>query len=288
VTALATHPDVALRPWAEGDLRLLRRLLGEPEMTRFLGGPESPEAIEARHRRYLTADPATNGLFAIVAGPEAAPIGWTGFWEAEWDGELVWECGWNVLPEAQGRGVAAAAATLMLVEARQRCRHRRMRAFPSVDNAASNALCRTLGFERRGEVEVEYPKGHLMRSNDWRMDLWPAWDPRAVSAGGHWTEEAREQALARAPEFGRRFFTELAARFPQASGAAVFLRWSTQPADCYAVVDLPDGGLAVQVDPDLDYLIVWTAAERAEFGDWDGDQVGPALAFVAEILTGSH
>jgi len=40
-----------------------------------------------------------------------------------------------------------------------------------VDNAQSNALCRALGFELLGEVEVDYPKGHLMRSNDWRLDV---------------------------------------------------------------------------------------------------------------------
>ena len=143
-------------------------------MTRYLGGPESPEAIEPRYRRYPTADPATNGLFAIVAGPEAAPVGWTGFWESEWDGELVWECGWSILPEAQGRGVATAAAALMIFEARGRRHHRRLCAFPSVDNIASDALCRALGFTCLGEVEVEYPKGSLMRSNDWHLDLWPA------------------------------------------------------------------------------------------------------------------
>jgi RimJ/RimL family protein N-acetyltransferase len=174
VTAPTARSDVALRPWAPGDLWLLRRLLGEPEMMRYLGGPESPEAIEVRHRRYLTADPATNGLFAIIAGPEAEPVGWTGFWESELDGEPVWECGWNVLPEAQGRGVATAAAALMIAEVRGRRRHRRLHAFPSVDNAASNALCRALGFECRGECEVEYPQGRLMLSNDWRLALWPA------------------------------------------------------------------------------------------------------------------
>jgi RimJ/RimL family protein N-acetyltransferase len=174
VTTPTAHPDVALRLWAEDDLWLLRRLLGEPEMMRFLGGPESPEAIGARHRRYLTADPTTSGLFAIVAGAEAELVGWTGFWESEWEGEAVWECGWSVLPEAQGRGVAARAAALIVDEARRRRRHRWICAFPSADNAASNALCRTLGFESRGETEVEYPKDHLMRSNEWRLDLWPA------------------------------------------------------------------------------------------------------------------
>ena len=156
--------DVIIRPWVDGDLGLLRRLLGESETMRYLGGPESPEAIEARHQRYLTADPETNGLFAVTAGDaDAGPVGWVGFWESERRGETVWECGWHVAPEAQGRGVATAATALLLDEARRRGRHREVHAFPSVDNVASNALCRTLGFHRLGELEVEYPQGHLMR-----------------------------------------------------------------------------------------------------------------------------
>jgi hypothetical protein len=109
-------------------------------------------------------------------------------------------------------------------------------------------------------------------------------DPRRESTRAEWTEEAREEALARAPEFGRRFFDEVFARFPAVAGAVTFLRWSTQPDDVYAVVDLSDRGFTVQVDPTLEYVIVWTAATHAEFGDWDGDQVEPALALVAEIL----
>lgn len=48
--------SVALRPWAAGDQWLPERLLGDPEMTCYLGGPESPEAIRARHERYLVND----------------------------------------------------------------------------------------------------------------------------------------------------------------------------------------------------------------------------------------
>ena len=162
---------VALRPWAPGDEWLLQRLLGEPDMMGHLGGPESPDAISARHERYLAADPARNGLFAVASGSGAKAVGWVGFWESEWRGETVWECGWSVLPEAQGGGVATAAAALMIEVVRRRGTHRHLHAFPSVDNAPSNALCRTLGFDLLGEVEVDYPKGHLMRSNDWRLDV---------------------------------------------------------------------------------------------------------------------
>jgi len=162
---------VRLRPWAADDLPLLVRLLGDPEMMQHLGGPDTPDAIEARHQRYLASDPAKGGLFAIIAGREAEAVGWVGYWESEWQDEPAWECGWHVLPEWQGRGVATAGTALMLEQARQRRTFRYIHAFPSVDNAASNALCRTLGFESFGEVRVEYPRGIMMRANDWRLDL---------------------------------------------------------------------------------------------------------------------
>ena len=59
----------------------------------------------------------------------------------------------------------------MLEHTRTRGHHRFVHAFPSVDNPASNAVCRRLGFESLGEAEVEYPKGTMFRANDWCMDL---------------------------------------------------------------------------------------------------------------------
>jgi regulator of RNase E activity RraB len=46
-----------------------------------------------------------------------------------------------------------------------------MHAFPNVDNAPSNAICHKLGFEFLEACEFEYPKGHLMICNDWRLDM---------------------------------------------------------------------------------------------------------------------
>jgi hypothetical protein len=108
-------------------------------------------------------------------------------------------------------------------------------------------------------------------------------DPRSWWDEGSWSVEPRETALARAPEFGRRFFSAVFARYPAAGLDAVFLRWAMQPDEVYAVFAANTSGVGVQIDPDLEYVIVWNEQERAEFGDWDGEQVTPAVEFFGEL-----
>ena len=73
-----------------------------------------------------------------------------------------------------GDAIIASRATALAMDlARAQGGHRWVHAFPHVANAASNAVCRRLGFERLGTHDVEYPKGHRMRCNDWRLDLAP-------------------------------------------------------------------------------------------------------------------
>ena len=163
--------DVGMRPYAEEDFGLLERLLGDPAMMVHLGGPESPEKMRARHERYLASDPEKSGLFTIMVGSEATAVGWTGYWESSWRAEVVWETGWHVLPEYQGQGIATAGVALALERAREHDASRVVRALPAVENAASNALCKRLGFTRLGEVEVEYPTGRMLRGWDWELDL---------------------------------------------------------------------------------------------------------------------
>ena len=164
--------EVGIRPWGEGDLGLLKRLMGDPAMTAHLGGPESREQIRERHERYCRVGGSGTGrMFAIVVGPERVAAGSVGYWEREWRGEVVWETGWSVLPEFQGQGVATRATAAVVEQARAEGKHRFIYAFPSVENGASNAICRKVGFTLLGEVEFEYPPGHLMRCNDWRLAL---------------------------------------------------------------------------------------------------------------------
>jgi len=76
-----------------------------------------------------------------------------------------------VVPEFQGRGIAAAATRQAIERARSEKARRFLHAFPSVDNPPSNAICRRLGFTLLEALEFEYPPGHFMRCNDWRLEL---------------------------------------------------------------------------------------------------------------------
>ncbi|MFI0895200.1 GNAT family N-acetyltransferase [Streptomyces sp. NPDC020983] len=158
---------VDLAAWGEDDFPLLEQT-NTPEMTDHLGGPESPQALEARHRRYLALP--KGGMFRVVT-PEGETAGAIGYWEREWRGGPVWETGWSVLPAHQGRGIAAAAAREIIRTAREADGNRYLHAFPSVDHPASNGVCRKAGFELLEEVSFEYPKGSWMTCNDWRIDL---------------------------------------------------------------------------------------------------------------------
>jgi RimJ/RimL family protein N-acetyltransferase len=90
----------------------------------------------------------------------------------------VWETGWGILPEFQGRGLAVRAARAVAEAARDAGRHRYLHAFPKVDHLASDAVCRRAGFTLLGTAEFEYPKGNPITSNDWRMDLAGRLSPR--------------------------------------------------------------------------------------------------------------
>jgi RimJ/RimL family protein N-acetyltransferase len=144
--------------------------MGDPAMTEHLGGPEAPEKTVERQGRYeRLADSGRGRMFKIVVGGE--PAGSVGYWEREWRDEQVWEIGWSVLPAFQGRGVAGLATAQAIAAAEADGGHGAVHAYPSVDNPASNAICRKLGFTFLGVHDFEYPKGNPMRCNDWRLEL---------------------------------------------------------------------------------------------------------------------
>jgi RimJ/RimL family protein N-acetyltransferase len=160
--------SVRLEPWGEDDFPLLEKLLGDLEMTRHLGGPESAQKLAERQARF--EKPGSN-MFKIVDEESGEPAGSVGYWEKSWRGGEVYETGWSVLPAFQGRGIATAGTALVIERVRAERKHRYLHAFPSVENGASNAICRKLGFTLLEELTFEYPPGTFMQCNDWRLDV---------------------------------------------------------------------------------------------------------------------
>ena len=167
--------EIRIEPWAEGDLPLLEKLLGDPAMTEHLGGPEPLKKIAERQERYEQPDGCRGraAMFKIVDGESGEGVGSVGYWERELPEMTVYETGWSVLPAFQGRGIATVATAQCIEQAAAQRKHKYLHAYPGVENLASNAICRKLGFELLGAFEFEYPKdsGNIMSCNDWRLDL---------------------------------------------------------------------------------------------------------------------
>jgi len=164
-------PDIALRAWRPDDLELLERLLGDPAMMKHLGGPETPEHLRSRLVQYLELKPQDGRMYVVTVGPDAEPAGSVGYWWHEAGEVPSLETGWSVLPEFQRRGVATRAMERCLELVAAHTDQPAIHAYPTVDNVASNALCRRLGFRLLGAIDFEYPKGHPIVCNDWSFDL---------------------------------------------------------------------------------------------------------------------
>jgi RimJ/RimL family protein N-acetyltransferase len=110
-------------------------------------------------------------MLKIVDVSSGAGVGSVGFWTTEWRGDQIYEIGWMVVPECQGRDIAVTATAQAIEIAKDDGKHHFMHAFPNVDNTPSNAICRKLGFELLEPCEFEFPKSHFMTCNDWRLNL---------------------------------------------------------------------------------------------------------------------
>ena len=135
---------ITLETWGAGDIAVLRRA-NTPELTRFLGGPETEEALAQRHAEYLAPGDGARMFRVEVDG---AAAGYAGWWDEEHDGEPVYEVGCVIEPGWQGQGVA----TIVLRDLVRRAGAdgRPVVGYANIENAASNALCAHVGFSLQG------------------------------------------------------------------------------------------------------------------------------------------
>ena len=159
-----------LVPYSDEDIGLIEELESDPDSMRFLGGPVAPDRIPEIHQRRLATVADGDWYFKIVPEQGGRPAGTIGIWSAAWQDEPIHETGWMVLPAFQRQGIATLALDLILSRARSEERFERVHAFPSVDNQASNALCRRFGFRLVDETDFDYRDTQL-RVNVWELEL---------------------------------------------------------------------------------------------------------------------
>jgi len=158
---------VTLRPWQPEDRSLLDRF-NTREMTAHQVRAETEEELDKRHARYLRSD-LPGQVLVVVDGEDV--VGSVAYWEHAADPEhVVWEAGWSVLPEFQGRGLAGRAIDALIEIIRAEGLHSELHAYPAVDNAPSNALCRRAGFVMVGTTPFPF-RGGVLLSNDWMLEL---------------------------------------------------------------------------------------------------------------------
>ncbi|WP_210634907.1 GNAT family N-acetyltransferase [Streptomyces sp. GESEQ-13] len=160
-----------LRNVLPGDIDAYIRMRCDPVMMADLGGP-LPRAGMAdtvrRDAQQAAADLAWVKM--IVSDPVADVVSGTVTIRFRDIGEgPMSEIGWMVLPEFQGQGVGKRAVRALLEQARDQDRWGVVHAFPATKNAASNGICRSVGFRFLSEVDVTFA-GRVFRTNHWTID----------------------------------------------------------------------------------------------------------------------
>ncbi|MDM5199326.1 GNAT family N-acetyltransferase [Fictibacillus enclensis] len=161
--------QIQINNWEDKDLDLLVKL-NAPEMMEHLGGSESNEQVLKRHKRYLELG-KKGKVFSITLSPDFEVVGSVVYWQSTWNNECVYEIGWSILPQFQGKGIATHAVKLAINEAIKERKYQYIHAFPSVENPASNAICRKLNFSLISDCKFEYPPGNFMHCNNWRLEI---------------------------------------------------------------------------------------------------------------------
>ncbi|MFD8477814.1 GNAT family N-acetyltransferase [Kitasatospora sp. NPDC059673] len=161
-----------LRNVGLGDVGAYLRMRCDPAMTAELGGPLPAEGMAEKVRLDVERTAADDWWVRMIvpdgAGPEVV-AGTVTLWPHEEDGASISEIGWMVLPEFQRRGLAKRAVREVLEAAGADGRWGPVHAFPGAANGASNALCRSLGFELLEEREVVFA-GRVLRTNHWVIE----------------------------------------------------------------------------------------------------------------------
>jgi RimJ/RimL family protein N-acetyltransferase len=151
-----------LRRVTRADVDAYTAMRCDPAMMAELGGPQSPDRMPALVERDVAAVAAGERWIYMILADDDQVAGMVTLYKHNG----VSEIGWMVLPPFQGRGLAKAAAREVLIRAAATDQWGDVHAWPSASNAASNAVCRSLGLRYLGEEEITFG-GKRIRANHW-------------------------------------------------------------------------------------------------------------------------
>ncbi|GAA2238480.1 GNAT family N-acetyltransferase [Streptomyces nogalater] len=161
-----------LRDVSLDDVDAYVRMRCDPVMMADLGGPLPREGMADKVGRDVRQAAAGLAWIKMIVPDRGRPdvvAGTVTLWSHDTGDGPLSEIGWMVLPEFQGRGLGKRAVRTLLEEAWNQDRWGVVHAFPAVGNAASNGICRSVGFRFRGETDVDFA-GRVIRANHWAVD----------------------------------------------------------------------------------------------------------------------
>jgi [ribosomal protein S5]-alanine N-acetyltransferase len=137
--------------WSAEDLPLATALWGDPQVTRFFGGPFSQEKIRERLAREINLMSSHNVQYwPIFLLPSGAHVGCAGLQPYKLD-EKIYELGVHLLPVYWGQGFAVEASKAIIAFAFESLGARSLVAGHHPENDASRRVLKKLGFRYEGE-----------------------------------------------------------------------------------------------------------------------------------------
>jgi RimJ/RimL family protein N-acetyltransferase len=157
VTAIETS-RLLLRPWQPDDLAQLTRLLGDPEVTRYivLGEPFTPEDVAEVSARTLEQwDHNGFGPWVAIEKATGRWVGRIGLSEIlDWPGPDKFEVGWELHREFWGRGLATEGGRAGVRYGFEVVGLDRIMSATMATNAASRRVMDKCGLQFQGELHL--------------------------------------------------------------------------------------------------------------------------------------
>jgi ribosomal-protein-alanine N-acetyltransferase len=151
-------PRLGFRQWSSADLPLAEALWGDPEVTRFIGGPFSPQKIQDRLNTEIELCSKHNvqywPIFRLESHEHAGCAGLRPYRPED----RIFELGVHLRPAYWGRGLAEEAARAVIKFAFENAGAKALFGGHHPANSASQHLISKLGFRLTHE-EFYLPTG---------------------------------------------------------------------------------------------------------------------------------